>query len=542
MQVIIIILFILLTNLIQAQDIPSVKKGSVISTLRQTLLSKDSSLRSSFNDDLKDSLKFSAVNPSTRRLDSLANLIVLKRGDVASVTDSIKRIVDLPQDKVNQGVTVVQSRVDSLVRKITDPGEDIRNRIDEKQHALQSEINDLESKRQNKAQNIESTLQNSVSRATDRKMSLPDSDLQILDLDARISSQDLSFDESVPAISPVDDNMRKRDVPGIRDLKVPDTKLDIEVLTRKADLDIPDLDKLKSVSSEMDKINDKLVEAQRYEMELQTIKENGIQEAEKLPEEIENRVENIDEIKALNAEAGKVTEYQDIIQRYKDEKLLQEEIKRKAKQVANEKLSKFSPAIESAQQQIAKAKKLSPAVQSFKDILKKRPNEMKGKPFRQRFVPGMTIQTYNSNKFIFDSGVQAGYRVTGRLTAGLGYTYRLSVDKGNLDWVAGEGVSGYRVYTDFRLMKSFYVHGEFEMLNVDGLKQPLALETSSDKVYGSYFGIGKRYNVSRKVKGSIIGLYRVDYKGSVPGLNKVNVRIGFDLNLKKEKRKFSLPE
>lgn len=109
-------------------------------------------------------------------------------------------------------------------------------------------------------------------------------------------------------------------------------------------------------------------------------------------------------------------------------------------------------------------------------------------------------------------------------------------ERGNALFQAGTVLIG-RLYADFRLLKSFYAHGEFEALTLARLKQPTRFETLPDQVYGSYFGLGKRYNISRKIKGSVIGLYRVDYKGTVPGLNKINLRIGFDLNIKKEKKK-----
>jgi hypothetical protein len=215
---------------------------------------------------------------------------------------------------------------------------------------------------------------------------------------------------------------------------------------------------------------------------------------------------------------------------------------RKAKLVANDKINKLSPALKNAQQHIAKAKKLNPAVQSFKDIVKKRPNEMKGRPFRERFILGITLQSHTNDKVTMDAAVQAGYRLSGRLTTGIGYTYRVSMGKENVNWIRNEGISGYRFYADFRLMKTFYAHGEFEALTINVFKHPALSETLLDEVYGSYFGLGKRFEISRKIKGSVIGLYRVDYKGSVPGLNKINLRLGFDLNLKKEKKKFTIPK
>lgn len=533
------IFLILIVNSAQAQDAPRHENGDIISKLKQKLVFTDSSLRNSAHDltSVVDSTKLPKAHSSRHKLDSLKNILRKKRSSVSVVTDSLQDVLDLPSDEINEGISEVLSRTDSLIRKAGHPIEDVENKLREKQSSLQNRVNTTEEEISGKITNTENVLQEKVTKVTDDELRVPGNPLQIPDLGANLPTPNFPMHQSLPKIYDLDANMPKPEIPGTDDLKIPDAKLDVKGLNGKTNLGLPDMDKVDDLSGEINKIDGKLTEAQGYEEELQEIKANGIQDAEKLPDVIENKAENLDEMKALNAGKQKATEYQDIIQQYKNKKLLQEEIKRKATQVVNDKFNKLSPTVKNAQKQIAKAKKLNPAIQSFKAIIKKRPNEMKGKPFRQRFVPGITVQTYNDDKFAFDGAVQAGYRFSGRLTLGLGYTYRISIDERNVNWVSGEGISGYRVYTNFRLLKSFYAHGELEALSLDRTKQPALLETSQDVVYGSYFGLGKRYSISRKVKGTIEGLYRVDYKGSVPGPAKVSLRVGLDLDLKKQKKR-----
>lgn len=534
-----VVLFVLVANILHAQDLTSRISNGIIFKVKQTLDSSMSTLQNALDRGSIspfDSLGWLRSDTSKHTLDSIKSILFQRESAVTSVRDSVQQILQKPNSRINHGISEMYSKGDSLMQTLSRPAETVAGKIEQKQYAIQQKIDSIQLKLTEKIRNTEKVLQEKISVAHNGELEIPNDLPQPPVPGLAIPAGNKVIDLDVIE-TPVNVNLSS-DIPVIGEAKIPDTTDGLDALTEKVKPHLPQIEKVDDISEEITKIDARLDEVQTYERDVQKMKENGLADAEKLPEEIEKRVENMDEIKALDAEAKKATEYQDIIQRYKDQKLLHEEIKRKAKQVATEKLNKFSPAVKDAQQQIAKVKKWAPAVQSFKDLARKRPNEMKGQPFRQRFIPGMTLQTYNKDKFTFDWAIQAGYRMTGRLTTGLGYTYRLSVDKDNRNWVAGEGISGYRFFTDFRLLKTFYAHGEFEFLTIDKLKQPVQIETYSTEVWGSYFGIGKRYNISRKVKGSIIGLYRVDYEGSVPGLSKVNMRIGFDLSLKKEKRKF----
>jgi hypothetical protein len=540
----------------QQQDTVMHKSEGVVSKVRQplqTIQGKTPNGNLSLS-SVTDTLKTPKLDSlaAKQKLDSIKGVVAAKKAAVNSVTDSIKRIVNLPQDKINQLNSAIQSQQDSLLGIINKPINDVNSSISETQQTFQSKITGEQTNIQNKVQGkmdgVENDVQQNISKATDGKANLANGELKIPGAESALPVKDLKLDNVTvesAKIPGMETGVPKVDMPKIETPKLPDTKLDMKSLGEKADVNLDAVNKVtgevSKVQGQIGNIDGKLAEAEQYENEIRNINENGLKDAEKLPEEIEKKAGDMAGIKTLNAEKEKVMKYKSVVERYKDEKLMKEEIQRKLREVANDKVNQYTAAVKDAQKHIANAKKINPAVQAYKDITRKRPNQMKGKPFRQRFIPGITLQAYNGEKFAMDVAAQAGYRVTGRLTTGIGYTYRISISDKNTNIVRGEGISGYRAYVDFRLLKSFFAHGEFESLSLDARKQPKLFETLPSQTYGSYFGLGKRYNVSRKIKGSVTGLYRVDYKGEVPGLSKLTLRIGFDLNLNKHKSKF-LPD
>lgn len=74
-------------------------------------------------------------------------------------------------------------------------------------------------------------------------------------------------------------------------------------------------------------------------------------------------------------------------------------------------------------------------------------------------------------------------------------------------------------------------------MKVDPLvQQHTSKEDLEDHAYNAYGGIGKQFNISRKIKGSVLGLYRFELDGYMPASSKVNVRLGFHYDFAKKKR------
>lgn len=64
-------------------------------------------------------------------------------------------------------------------------------------------------------------------------------------------------------------------------------------------------------------------------------------------------------------------------------------------------------------------------------------------------------------------------------------------------------------------------------------------QTPEEKQFVSagYFGIGKQFNISKKVKGHTLALYRAEFSGHLVDQSKINLRLGFDLRTDKKRKK-----
>jgi hypothetical protein len=449
---------------------------------------------------------------TSSKLDSLKNLARLP---VISIPgDSLGRkpqsAVAGLNEKVNGAASGVQSKTDSLGKRITGTTDKIREGIEKKATAV---------------------IGGNPSLPDGKLPSVPGINVPVIE-------------GNVPSIG--------SDLPALNGQPFPDTKLSsvsseiptIEKIEQPAlalpkvsdEIKIPgEIDQLKQ---QTDKAGESLKEVQQYKDEVKTAQEQGLKDAEKLPETAEEKVADLPKVKGakkgIGAATAKQQEYEAMINRYKDKKLVQAEMKRKMTNVVNDQLNQQTPALKEAQASFSKSKKLYKDANSLSSAVKKKQaSAMQGKSFGQRLVPGITFQSYNRSVYTMDWGLQLGYRFTGRLTAGIGGIYRTGFSKSYDSFIKGLHVYGGRVYSDFLVRKGFFLHGEFEMLNTSDFITRTA-EIPDASVWGSNIGIGKQYNLSKRIKGSIIALYRLEFNGHLPEQSKVNLRMGFDLKRKKK--------
>ncbi len=543
------------------------KKGYV-SRVREKL--KDTKSKLSLSTLLQ---KDTIVSPKTQKLDSLSKNSTHKIDSLQSPTigtkldhktDSVNRSVALIQNKLTVPYDTVNKLASHLNHKLKLP-----DGVQQKADSLQGKVNNLESKVTNAQQQVQGkadALQNKVNAPIDKaqdelqsnlnklnpenvkipgqeELVLPKSNLP----DLKTTGIDLpntslpTIDQKLPVVNAGNGSQSLgTDIPKV-DVNLPAGVPDVK--NGLSDIKLPQtesLDKIKDVSGEVNKLDGKLGEVEKYEADLQKLKSG--EELEKLPEEAEAQFKNMDQMKGVNSEINKAKSFQSeqeaLIQRYQNKKMLQEEITRKATHIANDYLAQNPIAVKSAQAQLAKSKSGFTKIKSVKDVFKRQSDELENKKFYQRLVPGVTFQIYNNKQVSIDLATQLGYRFSPKLIGGIGFIYRTGFSKNYKYFASAQGVYGGRAYVDFKVHKGIFAHGEFEVLNINPNKvyQNQTQESTTTKIYGSYFGLGNKFKVSSKIMGSVLGLYRVDYNGSLPAMNKINVRLGFDYVIKKRKK------
>jgi hypothetical protein len=196
--------------------------------------------------------------------------------------------------------------------------------------------------------------------------------------------------------------------------------------------------------------------------------------------------------------------------------------------------------LQAAMDQMSKYKQKYSSVQSIKDLPKKAPNAMKGKPLRERLVPGLTLQIQRRNDWWFDFNPYLGYRFTGRITAGLGWNHRIPYNFNTGNYNATTVVYGPRAYGEYHLKKGFSPHLEIECLNAPVRTPPDLVYDHREWVWSAMAGMKKSYRISKSLRGNAQVLYNlIDPHYKSPYTDRLNMRMGVELVLKKKQKEGS---
>lgn len=191
-----------------------------------------------------------------------------------------------------------------------------------------------------------------------------------------------------------------------------------------------------------------------------------------------------------------------------------------------------------AMKQVATYKQKYPSVQSLHDLPRRPPNPMKAKPFIERLVPGLTFQYQYKNAYLLDLNLYSGYRLTGRITSGLGWNQRLARDEDNTYWKHQAHIYGPRVFGSFELGEGFMAYLETEVMNTFVPIVPVDPNTGAREwVWGMSLGIKKSYTIYRNLRGTVFALYNVfDPHHKAPYVDRLNMRIGFEYAFRKKQK------
>jgi hypothetical protein len=225
----------------------------------------------------------------------------------------------------------------------------------------------------------------------------------------------------------------------------------------------------------------------------------------------------------------------------KDGQLTQDELKEQAKQQAIDHFAGKEEQVQAAMSQMSKLKQKYSSVQSIKDLPKKPPNPMKGKPFVERLVPALGFQILFRNEWLTDVNPNIGYRLSGRITAGLGWNQRWGFTKED-GFNSKARIYGPRAYGEVIAFKGIIGRLELEAMYT---RTPPILKRASNYndrhrewVPGIFGGIKKNYTIVKGLKGTVTVLYNLynpDYKS--PYGDRLMTRFGFEYAIKRKKKK-----
>lgn len=499
------------------------------------------------NDILSPNLTFDNVAQRFRerlnRRDSLRAVRELDsiKGDLQHKIDSLSAL-DLPTDKYRQRLDSVrqlspmkyfgqaESKASELQSKIDRPLDDFENKINKPVNNLEARVNE------------KLTLMNQEGGAA---ANLPGS--------AHAGDLKLPGAELKTSLDPNTGNLNVPGVGNIGDIKNPlgdignplaDQVGHVDQLKEKANdiRNVPQaqIDRLKSID-EVQRVQGKVGEAngivdkaQAYQQDAAAITRGDIGELEAIPGAIENKVASLDEVKELQKQTGEISKYQDMISSGNNPEAIKAQAKELAVKYATDHFAGKQEALKAAMDKVSKLKGKYSQVSSLKDLPKRAPNPMKGKPFIERLIPGFTFQIQKSGTLMLDMSPVASYRFTGRFTAGAGWNERLSFSEWN-KVISQDRIYGPRVFSSFAFRKGFSLKAEVEKMNVYLPTFVSNAEGNRAWVWSVFAGFKKDYTFYKKIKGNVQVLYNLyDDHDNSPYLDRLNVRMGFEFPVKKK--------
>jgi hypothetical protein len=159
------------------------------------------------------------------------------------------------------------------------------------------------------------------------------------------------------------------------------------------------------------------------------------------------------------------------------------------------------------------------------------PNSQKTKTFLARLEYGTNLQVTNSSYNFPTTAALAltlGYKINDKSTAGVGLSYNLGIGSGWKDIHFSNQGLGLRSYMDFKIKKTYYVTGGYELNYMSEFSSIEQLRSRSAWQPSALIGLEKKYRISSKLQGNIQLLFDALYKQEIPQGQMFKFRVGYN--------------
>jgi hypothetical protein len=300
---------------------------------------------------------------------------------------------------------------------------------------------------------------------------------------------------------------------------------------------VKSIGEVKEAQQQLGKVNAITDKAQDYGSDVKNISQGNLSEVKEAPKALEQQATRLDEVKGIQKEAGQLDQVKNMAGKGNDPEAMKQLVMQQAQASFTPPTNHFAgqeQVLQKAMDDMSKLKSKYKELSSLKDIPKRKPNEMKGKPFIERVVPGITLQFQKSHDVLIDYNPQVGYRFYGRFMAGTGWNERFRVGK-HFHFSLKDRVYGPRVFAEFKIGKGFSVRTDAEKMNT---YVPSINTTDPEHrawVWSAFVGIKKEYQFMKGVKGNAQFLYNLyDDHNNSPYGDRLIVRMGFEFHMKKK--------
>lgn len=450
------------------------------------------------------------------------------KGKLTHQIDSLKRL-NLPTDHLTRKLdSVKQYNPARYLAQAETKANELESKLNQPLNQVEGKVNDKLA-----LMNKEGGAGANIPGATN----LPGAELNTqldtnLNTNLNLPNSDLKIDNPLNGV----DNPLKDELNQAQELK--GKVNDVKSMPQQQLEKVKSIDEVKNAQDKLGDANQLTDKAQAYSQDAKNLATGNLEEVKELPNALEGQVKKMDEIKELEKQSGELGKYQQMIGQGNDPEAMKELAKDQAVTYAKDHFAGKQEVLQAAMDKMTKLKTKYASLDSLTNIPKYKPNSMKGKPFVERLVPGITFQIQKSGNVWVDYEAMIGYRINGRLTAGLGWNERVGVAK-KFRVTTADRIYGPRSYLSCMVWKGFAAHVELEKMftSVPSELVPYSDERGKAWIWSAFIGVKKQYNFSKHVKGHFQFLYNFyDDHDSSPYLDRFNVRFGFEFPLKKKVR------
>lgn len=301
---------------------------------------------------------------------------------------------------------------------------------------------------------------------------------------------------------------------------------------------LSDVGNMEGIGHVTDKVSAITGDIGGYSEDIKELAQGNLSEVNDLPKTAEGKVADLSGLNDLQQQTEVLEEYKGVFNQLQNPETMKSQVVENLQHAAMDHFAGKQEVLQQAMETVSKYKKLYSSVPDISALPKKRPNAMHGKPLIERLIPGIAVQIQkDGNDLKVDFNPYLGYRLTGKITAGLGWNQRVAYNTDHNVFSTDAPVYGPRTFAEYNLWKGFCPRAEVELMNafVPPLTKPATIDLGNRQwVWGVFVGMKKDYNFIRGVKGTALVMFRLfDPEHKSPYADLINARIGFEFPMKK---------
>ncbi|MEO7992226.1 MAG: hypothetical protein ABI663_21940 [Chryseolinea sp.] len=466
-----------------------------------------------------DSLKVSMPSLSIDTLTTLTGKIDSIEASTRGRIDSVTQYYTKATAKVNGLKSHYQQKIDSLSH-LNLPTEKYAKKVD----SLQNELTAVKQK-------VEDRIQSIKQKTTEKLNSIP----LPPELQAKASQLTGSLDKlNLSSLS--------SEINSPIDLKSLDTSLDKLIPSNGLNgiSELPSTGGLPDVSKNLGGVSDltKGVTEQTGTLQ-QSASEitKGVGDVNQLDKLAESQVTKLDAVKDLKDATGNLP-----VTSMPSEDQAKQQVLQQVQSAAVDHFAGKQEQLQAAMDKLSKYKAKYESLPSVGDLPKRLFCDLKGKPLVERIVPGIQFQILSKQgNFMVDFNAYAGYRLTSKLTSGIGWNQRFAYNRDQHEFNAQARIFGPRAFAEYKLGRGFLPRVEIETMNTSvppfTSSKPADVR-SREWVVNAFVGMKKEYRFFKNVKGTtsiMLNVYHPHHNNLYADV--VNARFGFEFPMRKKAKK-----